>query len=124
VDSLASVKRIRNGQQVRYLRAEAWRRLGYPSEAAANLEDRPQTVLSGLEVDAIRVRVDADSGDFAAAHSRLAEYGEITEPELAASAWYLARAEGRVDDLPGLAAQYERLNTNPLRVLDQLVPWK
>ncbi len=121
--SLANLRRVRNGQQVRHLRAEAHRRVGYADEASAYLEDRPQSVLEGIDSDAVRVRVFADLGEFAQAHELLAEYEGERGPELAASAWYLARREGRTDELPALAEAYERVRQSPLRDLDELVPW-
>lgn len=123
IDTLANVRRIRNGQQVRHLRAEALRRTGYAEEAALYLEDRPQSVLEGVDSDAVRIRVFADLGQFEQAHAVLAEYEGLQGPEIAASTWYLARREGRDAELPALAAAYEHARQSPLRDLDQLVPW-
>jgi hypothetical protein len=122
IDTLANAKRMRNGQQVRHLRAEAHRRIGYAEEAALYLEDRPQSVLEGIDSDAVRVRTHADLGQFTEAHALLAEHEGERGPELAASAWYLAKVEGREAELPGLAAAYERVRQSPLRDLAQLVP--
>ncbi|MDP2306138.1 MAG: hypothetical protein Q8P18_08920 [Pseudomonadota bacterium] len=121
--TLENVRRMRNGQQVRHLRSEAQRRVGYTADAAAYLEDRPQSVLEGVDSDAVRVRVHVDEGDFAAAHEVLAGYDAIEDAELIASAWYLANAEGRAADLPALRDAYEHTRTSPLRQLSHLVPW-
>jgi hypothetical protein len=123
LEVLAKVRRLRGGPQVRYLRAEALRRTGYAEEALLNFEDRPQNVLEGIDSDAILARIDTDLGDLAGAHTILARYEGVDDAELAASAWYLARAEGRTEELPGLAAHYERLRTSPLRELTSLTPW-
>ncbi|MES2639316.1 MAG: tetratricopeptide repeat protein [Myxococcota bacterium] len=121
--ALENVRRMRNGQQVRHIRSEALRRMGYTAEAAGFLEDRPQSVLEGVDSDAVRVRVHSDQRDFAAAHLVLDGYDVIDDPELIASAWYLASAEGRTDALPALQADYEHTRTSPLRQLSHLLPW-
>lgn len=123
MEALENVRRMRNGQQVRHLRAEAQRRVGYTDDAAAYLEDRPQSVLEGVDSDAVRVRVHVDQGDLAIAHEVLAGYDVVDDPELIASAWYLAAAEGRASELPALEEAYEQARTSPLRELRHLVPW-
>lgn len=121
--ALENVRRMRNGQQVRHLRSEALRRTGYTAEAAGYLQDRPQSVLEGVDSDAVRVRVHVDERDFAAAHAVLDNYDVIDDAELIASAWYLAAAEGRTDALAALQAEYEHVRTSPLRQLSHLEPW-
>ncbi len=123
LDSLKNVRRIKNGQQVRHLRAEALRRTGYPEEAASYLEDRPESVVEGTNADAVRVRLDVDTGDFAAAHALLDSYEGRLDADLTASAWYLARREGRTAALPALVERYRRVQSNPMRTLAQLIPW-
>ena len=123
LESLKEVRRIKNGQQVRHLRAEALRRSGYPEEGALYLEDRPESVAEGMNADAVRVRLDADAGDFAAAHELLDSYDGRLDADLTASAWYLARREGRTAALPALVERYRRVQSNPMRKLAQLIPW-
>ncbi|MDO9280523.1 MAG: hypothetical protein Q7U06_01345, partial [Pseudomonadota bacterium] len=121
--ALENVRRLQNGQQVRHLRSESLRRMGYTAEAAGYLQDRPQSVLEGVDSDAVRVRVHVDEGDLATAHEVLAGYDVIDDAELIASAWYLASAEGNTAALPGLQADYEHTRTSPLRELSHLTPW-
>jgi len=119
---LARLASLRSGNQTRYLRAEAHRRMGYADEAEEYLADRPQSVLEGVDPDSIRVRVAVDLGNFPRAHELLAAYEGLPDPEILASAWYLARAEGRIDALPALEAEYRAVRMSPLRELEQLVP--
>lgn len=121
--TLEGARRLNNGQQVRHIRAEANRRMGYVDDAAAFLEDRAQSVLEGVDSDAVRVRVLVDQGDLAGANTILAEYEGELGAELLASRWYLARAEGRMDALPALEADYNVERASPLRELELLVPW-
>ncbi|MDP2311551.1 MAG: hypothetical protein Q8P41_01495 [Pseudomonadota bacterium] len=123
VASLENVVRLRNGQQVRHLRAEAARRMGFAAEASDQLADRPQSVLEGVESDSVRVRVLVDERNFTEAHAVLDGYDVIDAPELVASAWYLAVGEGRTADAERWSVAYEATRTSPLRKLDQLVPW-
>jgi hypothetical protein len=64
-----------------------------------------------------------DQGQLAEAHTILDEYQGQLGADLLASAWYLARAEGRTADMPAFEAEYIANRTSPLRELDQLVPW-
>lgn len=120
---LGHVARMRGGDQVRFLRAEAQRRLGYSDEATLHLASRPQSVLEGVDSDAVRVRIHADEGEFTKAHELLAQYDGLSDPDILASAWYLAAAEGHRAELPALEAAYERSQASPLRQLSHLVPW-
>jgi thioredoxin-like negative regulator of GroEL len=119
---LARLASLRSGNQTRYLRAEAHRRMGYANEAVEFLADRPQSVLEGVDPDSIRVRVAVDRGEYAQAHELLAAYEGLPDPEILASRWYLARAEGRTDALPALEAEYRAVRMSPLRELEHLVP--
>ncbi len=121
--TLDKLRRTGNGQQVRHLRAEAERRMGFPAEAASFVADRPQSVLEGVDTDAIRARVFTDLGRLDAAHEVLDAYDILDDSELIASAWYLASREGRTADLPALEAAYEQARTSPHRDLADLHPW-
>jgi tetratricopeptide (TPR) repeat protein len=122
-DALSTVKSLRAGTQIRSLRAEALRRMGYPETAELFMEDRPQSVLEGPDADSVRARILADLGRPEEALAVLAEYGEAMEdPDLLASAWYVARHMGDTRACDSLAQRYEKARQSPLRDLDDLVP--
>ncbi|MFZ5481499.1 MAG: tetratricopeptide repeat protein [Myxococcota bacterium] len=122
-DALVPVKTLQAGAQIRSLRAESLRRLGFPETASVYMEDRPNSVLEGPDADAVRARIQADLGDFAAARATLEEYGrEPEDADVVASAWYLARETGDAATEAAMAQRYEVLRQSPLRDLRHLVP--
>lgn len=119
---LSKLKKIRAGEHTRRLRAEAHRRLGALDEARSHVEDQLQSVSEGGDSDAIRIRVEVDSGNLDAATAILAEYDHDLGIDMTASAWYLARARGDTARIEEYAARYAALQTNPRRTLEQLIP--
>lgn len=112
------------GRQValRPMRAEAERRLGEPDEALRTLDMRVRGHAEGILADAVRARVLVDLGELDEADAVLDEWEGTEEPELVASAWYLAHA--RHDDAAAarLAETYGIVQESRLRTLDRLAP--
>lgn len=121
-DELHKIRSLKAGKQIRTLRAESLRRMGFAEEAVWHLEDRPRNVLEGHDADALRARVAVDLGHLDDARALLAPYGEMSDADFVASEWYLAKAEGDAPRAADAAARFLALNRSPLRTLDDLIP--
>ena len=119
---LQKIRSLKSGKQVRALRAEAFRRTGFPEEAQLNLADRPQSVLEGIDADSVRIRVLADLGDLQGARALLDDYDALEDADLIASEWYLAWITGDTARQATLAVRYAAVQPSPLRTLEALVP--
>ncbi len=121
-----AMQRLRHGPNVRQLRAEAWRRLGAPGSALGELDGPRNGVLEGPDVDAVRVRALVDMGqlDEAAALLSLNGGDDVSrrEPDMLASAWYLARARGDAGAQARYAAAWRSAEPSRLRTLELYVP--
>lgn len=104
------------------VRAEAFRRLGELSDAERVLAPLPGNSRAGIRPDCIRARLAVDEGDLPAARELLEGWLGVDDAELAASWWYLARAEGDAAEEATWKAEYERLQESPLRRLEDLTP--
>jgi len=113
LDEAARVERTRPPLLV--VRAEAYRRLGMLEAALAALSGAGE----GPEADAVRARVAVDLGDLDAASRLLTPHG-TENADILASAWYLARAEGRA--VGPLVATWRRAEPSRARTLAQLIP--
>ncbi len=122
LDVFAKHRRVRRGASARLLAIEASRRLGLTSQARAAIEGKAFGALTGLDADVVRIRLAVDEGALDEARRLADELGNESDEELIASRWYLARAGGDTAHATELAAQYEAVQTSPIRSLDQLVP--
>lgn len=123
IASIKQIKRIRRGKTATWLRAEAVRRLDMPEEGLEYLESKNARGGDASDADAVRARVLADLGDLAGAQELVDRYADDVDPDIVATAWYLARKRGDAPAMADYAALYERVRVSPLRDLDQLVPW-
>jgi tetratricopeptide (TPR) repeat protein len=109
---------------IRVLRSELFRRLGRLDQARTALDTIASKSLVVVGIEAIQIRIDADLGLHAQAHRRLRALQEIDpiRPDVLASAWYLAQAEG--DDVSAnlYRNRYEKMQSNPYRILESLIP--
>lgn len=114
-----------NSSAALVLRGEAERRIGDPIQAITLLSRRAKVYDERPRMWASLIRAHADLGDVAEAASILDEALALdaTDPEIIASAWYLARARGDTIEMTRLSARYDLLQTNPYRRLDMLVPY-
>jgi tetratricopeptide (TPR) repeat protein len=124
VSSIKTIQRMRRGRASTWLRAEAVRRMGDPKEASDLLNSRNAREGEGSDSDAVRARVLADLGDLVGAQALIDQYAHEVDPELVASAWYVARSAGDKAAMKDYAAIYHREQVSPLRTLRQLIPWK
>lgn len=114
--------KLKRGADSRVMMAEITRRLGLLADADQALHSKLMGLLTGADADAVRVRMLVDRGQLADARALLADYEQEIEEELAASRWYLARAEGDVAAMEREAAAYAVARTSPLRTLEQYIP--
>ncbi len=106
--------------------AESARRSGVPEEAlyildqVGTLQEQPRRELTR----SYRARVAVDLGQLELAEGLVAEAlgRDPLSPEVVASAWYLARAEGDTEAMRSWAERYALVQPSPLRTLEQLVP--
>ena len=121
-----AMQRLRHGPNVRQLRAEAWRRLGAPGSALGELDGPRNGVLEGPDVDAVRVRALVDLGQLDEAAALLLFNGgddvSRREPDMLASAWYLARARGDAGAQARYAAAWRASEPSRVRRLEHYVP--
>lgn len=91
----AAARRHVQDPRVALWHAEALRRLGDPAGARAAL-DRPvaRRLADDVHARAVLARLEADEGRLDAARARLDEVGGSLDPEVIASAWYVAVASG------------------------------
>ncbi len=121
--AMAGMQRRRKGPAGRQVRAEALRRVGAPVAALAELDTpRGGEPLDGPEADAVRIRAWVDLGDLDAAQATLDAQGDVRDPDLLASAWYLARARGDVAEAATLEARWRAVEPSRIRTLTQLLP--
>ena len=119
---LRKIKRLRRPGLARMVSAEAVRREGDTASASDLLEARNLRFNDSSDSDAIRVRVLADEGDFAAAHQILEGYEIGIDADLVASAWYLAWHERDVPQMRAMRDLYLTVRVSPLRNLYKLIP--
>ncbi len=121
-----AMRRLRHGPNVRQLRAEAWRRLGAAGSALGELDGPRNGVLEGPDVDAVRVRALVDLGQLDEAAALLVLNGgddtSRREPDMLASAWYLARARGDAGAQARYAAAWRAAEPSRVRTLELYVP--
>jgi predicted Zn-dependent protease len=119
--ALREVPLFRAGAFARTLHAETARRLGQVPEARAILQVDDDEPFDAAEGDALRARVLVDAGDFDSAEALLAR-ADAGDGEVAASAWYLARAQGDAVAMARAEALWRVARRSPLRRLEHLVP--
>jgi tetratricopeptide (TPR) repeat protein len=119
--ALREVPLFRAGAFARTLHAETARRLGQVTEARAILQVDDDDPFDAAEGDALRARVLVDAGDFEAAEDLLGRADPL-DAEVAASAWYLARARGDAAGMQDAGETWARARRSPLRRLEHLVP--
>jgi tetratricopeptide (TPR) repeat protein len=103
-------------------RAEALRRAGLAEEAAAVFE-RHKVEVGDLPVKrAVMGRIAIDRGRLHEAREILAG-SPPEDPEILASAWYLARAEGDAAGMAAAEARWRRVSAARDRRLEHLIPW-
>ena len=109
---------------IRVLRSELFRRLGLLEQARSAVDTIASKSLVVVGIEAIQIRIDADLGLYQEAHKRLQALQEIDpiRPDVLASAWYLAQAEGDVSSAQRYRQRYETLQSNPYRILESLIP--
>ena len=119
-----AVSREQGGSGGLVVRAEALRRLGDWREANSLLSRRARFFKQRPAMWAVQARVYVDAGELLDARELLANARQVNphDPELTASAWYLARAEGDAAAMTELEALYELQQPNALRALGHLVP--
>lgn len=120
---LDSRRRLKRSYQENWLRAEAMRRQGDPAAALHWVDASRLHPFQGSSVDAVRVRALVDLDKLAEASKLAAELTDLADPETVASRWYLARARGDAADMETSAREYAASQPNPLRKLENLVPW-
>lgn len=91
-------------------RVEALRRVGDDSEAWFVLTRPWHATASSVALDAIRVRSLVDAGQLDQASALAARLPRIADPDVLASAWYLARALGHDEEAAGFAATYAAIS--------------
>jgi len=104
--------------------AEANRRLGQPELGRKILEGQAGEHNPGAARLALRLRLDADLGDLAAARAALAPLlvAHPLDPQVLATAWYLAVRAGDADEAAALAARYDRVLPPGRAPLHHLLP--
>lgn len=123
VNSIRQIKRMQRGRFSTWLRAEAVRRLGDPEDALDLLDTRNAKLAEGSESDSVRARVLVDLGDLEGAAALLDQYASDIDPEVTASAWYLARARGDRAAMADYARLHRTEESSPRRKLRSLIPW-
>jgi len=105
---------------------EAARRQGNFDECIYVLDNfgAPGPEIREARTRSIRARAQVDRGDLIAARALVdaALVEDALDPEVVASAWYLARAEGDEAAVAMWAERYALLNSSRLRTLEQLIP--
>lgn len=91
-------------------RVEALRRVGDDSEAWFVLTRPWHAAASSVALDAIRVRSLVDAGQLAEASALAARIPRIADPDVLASAWYLARALGHDEEAARCSATYDAIS--------------
>lgn len=119
---MRGIKRPRRPGAARMVNVEGVRREGETWQAEDILQGRALRHNETNDSDAIRVRVLADQGDFAAAHEILRSYDLVADADLVASAWYVAWHESDVAEMARLRDVYVSVRVSPLRHLYQLIP--
>ena len=109
---------------IRGLRGEIFRRLGELDSAEEALTTVYADAVGVVGLKAIEVRLRVDQGLLVQAESLLSEALRISplRPDVVASAWYLARAKGDLEEMSVLKELYELVQSNPYRRLERLVP--
>ncbi len=118
---LRQVPIFRGGSIARLLHGETERRLGHPDAAADLLDMDAEEPFDAADADAVRARVAVDRGDLGGAADWLLGL-DPDDPEVLASRWYLARAQGDAAETERLARAYQGHRPDGLRALDTLVP--
>lgn len=119
-----AVRRDFSGASGLVVKAEALRRQGDWRQAGDLLQRRARGFKQRPAMWAVQARVWIDDGDFGSAHDIIdaAVVANPYDPELVATAWYLARAEGDAEGMASWAELYDVLQPNPYRPLTALVP--
>jgi len=109
---------------IRGLRGEIFRRLGELDSAEEALTTVYADAVGVVGLKAIEIRLRVDQGLLEQAESILSEALRISplRPDVVASAWYLARAKGDLEEMSVLKELYELVQSNPYRRLERLVP--
>lgn len=108
-------------QSGRHLFLEAQRRLGEANTIFTSLETHTR-VASGIGADALKIRSYVDLGQFKEAHTLLNTYAGSSDPDIVASRWYVAQAEGNAAEATTFAIEWNHVHESPLSRLDQLLP--
>lgn len=119
---LTSLKRIRRTTTVRVINGEALRREGETWQAWDVFEGRFMVNEDSLDGDAVKARILADQGDLAAAEAILDGYFIGSDPDLIASAWYLAWHRRDTAAMREWRDLYVESRVSPLRNLYKLIP--
>lgn len=106
----------------RYIYAEAYRRQGEASTAVTMIEGDKVRVGQGWGCDAVLARALVDQGQAPDAAAILNSYPPEAPVEILASRWYLAQSQGDTAAADHWAKAWTKVNPNPLRRLDQLIP--
>ena len=106
------------------LRAEAYRRAGWLEDARQVTMARAPANMGSLGFRLAIARVEADRGDIGAAQSIVvaALHNAPAMPSVLSTAWYVFRVGGQEELARGFAKRYHRVQTSPLRQLQNLVP--
>ncbi len=120
--TIESVRKLNRSYQEACTRAEATRRAGDPEGALTLIDRHGKRPLQGSAAEAVRIRARVDSGDIDGARSLLAEYDDIADEEIVASAWYVAHAQDDAAGMARAARDYAEVQVSPLRTLASLVP--
>lgn len=118
---LRQVPLFRASPFARLLHGETSRRLGQLETARSALQVDDESPFDAAEADALRARVLTDAGEFEAAQALLAP-ADLSEPDVVASWWYLARARGDSEGTARWARAWDEVTRSPLRRLEDLVP--
>lgn len=105
----------------RHLYAEAHRREGDPDNAMMLLEANTIRTVEGVQAEAVRARCLVDEGHLEDAKEILDRYPPDAAMDIVASRWYLAHMTHDPAEA-ALSEAWKRLNVNPLRSLEQLIP--
>lgn len=117
-----SVRKLNRSYQEQWLRAEAYRRLGEPETALELIDRHGKRPLQGTAAEAERIRAYVDLGRIADAHEALHAVGDVSDEEIVASRWYVARSQGDTSAQAAAELEYASLRPSPLRKVEYLVP--
>lgn len=103
-------------------RLEALRRMRDDSESWIVVTRPWHKLADSVAMDAVKVRMHVDQGELPEAKALLAKLVMDADPDVVASAWYVARAEGDAAAMARYAAEYARWGQPKGRELESYIP--